>query len=162
MRRAVAPSKCPRSSGPDRKEEAMADVASEPLRLRMHVGGDWIDSASGAVFESVSPATGEVLAVLPEAVRADVRAAIEAASAARGSIASMPVFERATLCHAIGDALEERCEAMARELSLEQGKPYSEAVDEIMFAAELYRDAGENAKRFETPIIPSRDPAKRV
>ena len=140
----------------------MADVMSEAQRLRMHVGGDWVDAASGAVFESVSPATGEVLAVLPEAARADVRAAIEAANAARRAIASMPVFERAGLCHAIADALVERHAAMARELSLEQGKPYSEAVDEILFAAELYRDAGENAKRLETGIIPSRDPGKRV
>jgi acyl-CoA reductase-like NAD-dependent aldehyde dehydrogenase len=130
--------------------------------VSMHIGGEWVDSVTGETFERISPVTGEVLATLPDAEREDARAAIDAANRARSSMASMPVFERAALCHAIADVLRSRHEAMAEELSLEQGKPYSEACEEILFAAELYRDAGENIKRLETSIVPSVDPHKRI
>ena len=108
-------------------------------RPSMYIGGEWIDSASGETFERISPVTGEVLASLPKANREDAQAAVDAANQARSHMASMPVFERAALCHAIADVLESKHKSMGEELSLEQGKPYREACDEILFAAELYR-----------------------
>ena len=131
-------------------------------RFLMYIGGEWIDSAGGETFERISPVTGEVLASLPKANREDAQAAIDAANRARSHIASMPVFERAALGHAIADVLESKRKSMGEELSLEQGKPYREACDEILFAAELYRDAAENIKRLETSIVPSVDPNKRI
>ena len=131
-------------------------------RLSMYIGGEWIDSASGETFDRISPVTGEVLARLPRANREDAQAAIDAANRARSHMASMPVFERAALCHAIADVLESKRKSMGEELSLEQGKPYREACDEILFAAELYRDAAENIKRLETSVVPSVDPNKRI
>jgi acyl-CoA reductase-like NAD-dependent aldehyde dehydrogenase len=131
-------------------------------RLSMYIGGEWIDSASGETFDRISPVTGEVLARLPRANREDAQAAIDAANRARSHMASMPVFERAALCHAIADVLESKHKSMGEELSLEQGKTYREACDEIIFAAELYRDAAENIKRLETSIVPSVDPNKRI
>jgi acyl-CoA reductase-like NAD-dependent aldehyde dehydrogenase len=136
--------------------EAKAD------HLFMHIGGEWIDSAGGETFERISPVTGEVLASLPKANRHDAQAAIDAANRARSHMASIPVFERAALCHAIADVLESKHKSMGEELSLEQGKTYREACDEILFAAELYRDAAENIKRLETSIVPSVDPNKRI
>jgi acyl-CoA reductase-like NAD-dependent aldehyde dehydrogenase len=140
---------------------ATAD-GSEALELRMHIGGEWVEAADRATFETVSPATGEVLAVLPRAGRKDARAAVEAAGRARRRVAATSAFERAALCHAVADILDARAGDLGRELSLEQGKPYREALDELAFAAELFRDAGENVKRLETGIIPSVDPGKRI
>jgi succinate-semialdehyde dehydrogenase/glutarate-semialdehyde dehydrogenase len=140
---------------------AVADVR-EILELRMCIGGEWVEARAGESFETVSPATGEVLAVLPQAGREDVRAAIEAAGRVRKKVAATPVFERAELCERVAEVIDKRREVLARELSLEQGKPYREAVDEVAFAAELFRDAAENVKRLETGIIPSRDPGKRI
>jgi acyl-CoA reductase-like NAD-dependent aldehyde dehydrogenase len=134
----------------------------EILELRMRIGREWVEAHDGASFETVSPATGEVLAVLPQAGREDARAAVEAAGRARRQIAALPVFERAELCRQVAGLLDSRREQLGRELSLEQGKPYREAVDEVAFAAELFRDAAENVKRLETGIVPSKDPAKRI
>ncbi len=139
----------------------MTDVR-EILELRMRIGAEWVEARDGASFETVSPATGEVLAVLPQAGRDDARAAIDAAGRARRNVAAMPVFERAELCRQVAEVLDSRREGLGRELSLEQGKPYREAVDELAFAAELFRDAAENVKRLETGIVPSKDPAKRI
>jgi acyl-CoA reductase-like NAD-dependent aldehyde dehydrogenase len=139
----------------------MADVR-EILELRMRIGGDWVEAQSGESFETASPATGEVLAVLPSAGREDGRLAVEAAGRARRRVATMSAFERAELCDAVAGVIDSRREELARELSLEQGKPYREAVDEVTFAGVLFRDAGENVKRLETGILPSIDPAKRI
>jgi acyl-CoA reductase-like NAD-dependent aldehyde dehydrogenase len=132
------------------------------LELRMHIGGEWVEAESGETFETVSPATGDVLAVLPQGGRRDARAAIEAAGRAHARVASLGPFERAELAHAVASVLDSRRAELARDVSLEQGKPYREAVDEVAFAAELFRDAGENVKRLETEIIPSVDPGKRI
>ena len=36
-------------------------------RLKMYIDGEWVDAESGKTFKVRSPATGEVLAVLPDA-----------------------------------------------------------------------------------------------
>jgi acyl-CoA reductase-like NAD-dependent aldehyde dehydrogenase len=116
----------------------------------------------GATFESVSPATGEVLGVLPDAGREDARRAVAAAGAAAEGLAAVAVVERARLCHAVADRIDARRDEVARLLSLEQGKPLGEAMGEVAFAADLFRNAAEDVKRLDTAIIPSVDPAKRI
>src|SRR2546426_4713482 len=133
-----------------------------PARLQMHIGGRWVDSTSGETFERVSPVPGRVLGTLPKAGRDDARHAVRDANRARARISGMPVFERAKLCRRIGDSLTDRVDVMAEQLSLEQGKPRAEARAEVLFAADLYRDAGEYATRLAGEMLPSVDPNKRV
>jgi acyl-CoA reductase-like NAD-dependent aldehyde dehydrogenase len=135
---------------------------TQALHTRMHIGGRWVDAAGGATFESTSPATGELLGVLAEAGVEDARAAVAAAGRAAERLAGLSTFDRAQLCHGVADAIERRRDGLARLLSLEQGKPYAEAFGEVGFAAELFRNAGEDVKRLETGIIPSADPRKRI
>jgi acyl-CoA reductase-like NAD-dependent aldehyde dehydrogenase len=140
----------------------MPTEAREAVQLRLHIGGDWVEAANGETFESESPATGEVLAVVPEAGREDARRAIVAAERARRTTAALGVRDRARLCEAIAERIEARLEQLARTLSLEQGKPLSEALGEVEFAAGLYRDAGGYVERLATAVLPSPDPHKRV
>jgi acyl-CoA reductase-like NAD-dependent aldehyde dehydrogenase len=140
----------------------MAREAEEVVQLRLHIGGDWVESASGETFASESPATGEVLALVPAAGREDARRAIEAAGRGRHAMAALGVRERATLCEAIAERIDARREQLARTLSLEQGKPLREALAEVEFAAGLYRDAGGYVERLATALLPSPDPRKRV
>src|SRR6266508_1509258 len=59
--------------------------------------------------------------------------------------------------------IEERKEEFARELSLEQGKPYvAEAIPDIEETAENFRIAAEDVKRMESAVIPSQDVNKRI
>ena len=86
-----------------------------------------------------------------------------AARAAQPKWAALSAWERAKICHAIADLIDERREDFARELSLEQGKPYAaEALGDIDETAENFRIAAEDVKRMETAIIPSQDPNKRI
>lgn len=136
----------------------MSDVTT----VRLHVAGDWLDGVSDPI-ELRSPATGRVLAVVGQGDRAAVDRAVPAAWEAHRQLARMTAFERARLCHRVADLLDERKEQIGHDLALEQGKPFrAEAVPEVETAAEMFRDAAEGAKRLETAVIPSADPAKRI
>src|SRR2546421_1307018 len=131
--------------------------------LRNFVGADWVESTGENVRAIVSPVTGETLAEAPDASPEDVDRAVAAARAAQPGWAALSPWDRAKVCHAIADLIGERREEFARELSLEQGKPYvSEALADVDETAENFRIAAEDVKRMETAIIPSQDAAKRI
>jgi succinate-semialdehyde dehydrogenase/glutarate-semialdehyde dehydrogenase len=138
-------------------------MATTVRSLRNFIGGDWVESTGEHVREIVSPVTGEKLADVPDASREDVARAAKAARKAQPGWAALSAWDRAKVCHAIADLIEERLDDFARELALEQGKPYkAEAIPDIEETAENFRIAAEDVKRMETAIIPSQDVGKRI
>src|SRR5437763_1958424 len=131
--------------------------------LENFVGGEWVASTGDSAREIVSPVTGETLAEAPNASAEDVDRAVAAARSAQPKWASLSAWDRAKVCHAIADLIEQRRESFARELTLEQGKPYAaEALGDIDETAENFRIAAEDVKRMETAIVPSQDVGKRI
>ena len=131
--------------------------------LENFVGGTWVAASGDTARTIASPVTGETLAEAPDASAADVDAAVTAARLAQPGWAARSPWERAEVCHAIADVIGSRREDFARELTLEQGKPYAtEALGDIDETAENFRIAAEDVKRMETAVIPSQDPAKRI
>src|SRR6185312_13514582 len=131
--------------------------------LENFIGGEWVDATGESARAVVSPVTGETLAEAPNAGADDIDRAVAAARAAQPKWAALSAWERAKICHAIADLIDERREDFARELSLEQGKPYTaEAIPDIEETAENFRIAAEDVKRMETAVIPSQDVAKRI
>jgi succinate-semialdehyde dehydrogenase/glutarate-semialdehyde dehydrogenase len=129
----------------------------------MFVGGSWQPSASGETFEATSPATGEVIATVPQGDRADATRAIEAARGAADGWARTGAFERAAKMHAVGDLIESRRDDLARTLTLDQGKPLrAEAFGEVDELIEYWRNAAEDAKRLGGELPNSFSPGKRV
>jgi acyl-CoA reductase-like NAD-dependent aldehyde dehydrogenase len=47
--------------------------------IKMLIGGQWVDSASGKTFDTINPSTGEVLAKVAEGEREDINRAVAAA-----------------------------------------------------------------------------------
>jgi succinate-semialdehyde dehydrogenase/glutarate-semialdehyde dehydrogenase len=135
----------------------------QPTTLKMCIGGHWIESESGKTFEAHNPATGGVIATLPEGTRDDARQAIAAANENKHKIAAMSVWDRARLCQRIAGVMERRKEELARVLTEDQGKPYyTEALPEVEFAIHGFHNAAEQVKWLETSVIPVEDPRKRV
>jgi succinate-semialdehyde dehydrogenase/glutarate-semialdehyde dehydrogenase len=127
------------------------------------VGGNWVAATGDHARTIVSPVTGETLAEVPDASPADVDAAVAAAGRAQPAWTALSAWDRAKVCHAIADLIDERREDFARELTREQGKPYvGEALPDIDETAENFRIAAEDVKRMETAVIPSQDPGKRI
>jgi acyl-CoA reductase-like NAD-dependent aldehyde dehydrogenase len=138
-------------------------VATTVRTLQNFVGGDWVEATGESARSIVSPVTGETLAEVPNASPEDVARAAQAAREAQPKWAALSAWERAAVCHAIADLIDERKEEFARELTLEQGKPYTaEAIPDIDETAENFRIAAEDVKRMETAIIPSQDVNKRI
>ncbi len=130
---------------------------------KMFVGGSWQPSASGETFEATSPATGELIATVPQGDRTDATRAIDAARAAADAWARLTAFERAAKMHAVGDVIEARRDDLARTLTLDQGKPLrAEAFDEVDELVEYWRMAAEDAKRLGGELPNSFSPGKRV
>ena len=96
---------------------------------RMTINGR-LETAA-ATFDTINPATEEVLAPVPDAGRDQLDAAIAAARAAFPAWSARPLAERQALVAAIGDAIERHGEDFKRLLTLEQGKARAGAEWEI-------------------------------
>jgi acyl-CoA reductase-like NAD-dependent aldehyde dehydrogenase len=139
------------------------EAAVGSKKVRLAIGGEWLDGRGGDPVPLVSPATGAEIALVEQGTREDVGRAVEAAQRAFEPLSRMTAFERAALCHAVADLVLERKEEIARDIASEQGKPYrTGAIPEVEVAAEMFRDAAECAKRLDTLVHQSSDPAKRV
>ena len=131
--------------------------------LRMWIGGEWVDAASGAASEATSPATGEVIATVPEGDREDARRAIAAANGAWRRWAALSAFDRARAMRRVAEAIEARRDELARWLTLDQGKPLrAEAYDEVDELVRYFEMAEADATRLEGLLPPSVDAGKRV
>jgi betaine-aldehyde dehydrogenase len=115
---------------------AMANVSATVLpTARFGVQRNWIDGgyvdASGDTFETVNPATGEVLARVQVAGEAEVQRAVDAASRAQRAWAALTGAERGRILKRAADLLRARNDELARIETLDTGKPIQEtsAVD---------------------------------
>jgi acyl-CoA reductase-like NAD-dependent aldehyde dehydrogenase len=132
-------------------------------RPKMFVGGTWVDSESGKVFEATSPSTGAVIGTVPEGTREDARRAIAAANAAWPTWAGLSAFDRARAMERVAVVLDERREDLARTLTLDQGKPLrAEACGEVEELIEYFEMAAADARRMDGLMPPSVDANKRV
>jgi acyl-CoA reductase-like NAD-dependent aldehyde dehydrogenase len=117
--------------------------------MKMYIAGEWVEAESGDTFQVHSPATGEVLAVLPNAGREDVKKAVDAAKAAKEKVLSIPIPERAKLLYRLVEVIESNKEEFARECTLEQGKPIRESLDELADVRPNVLQQAEDMKRVE-------------
>ena len=128
----------------------------------MFVDGAWTGSLSGETFTADSPATGEVIAEIPQGTREDAQRAIGAANRAAEAWSRTTAFERAAVMHRVADAVEKRRDELAHTLTLDQGKPLHESRDEVEELVAYWRNAAEDGKRLEGRLANSMSPGKRV
>jgi len=86
------------------------------------------DRASAATFDSVDPATGEVLATLPVCGQDEVDAAVETARSAQAGWADADPMQRTRVLLRLAALIEEHADELARLESRDVGKPLSEAI----------------------------------
>ncbi|WP_289041920.1 NAD-dependent succinate-semialdehyde dehydrogenase [uncultured Aliiroseovarius sp.] len=102
-----------------------------------------------------NPANGAQIGAIATAQPAEIEAAVSAARVAFGPWAALPAVTRAKHLHALGDAIAQDADAMARLMTLEQGKPVNEARGEIMKLAETCHFYAEEATRIHGETIPN-------
>jgi len=93
------------------------------------INGEWVPAVSGRTFETINPATGDVIAQVAEGDEADVDKAVRAARAAfeTGKWAKWPASRRGQALNKLADLIEANADELARLEALDNGKPFSVA-----------------------------------
>ncbi|MGF1507048.1 MAG: aldehyde dehydrogenase family protein, partial [Anaerolineae bacterium] len=135
--------------------ETTAFLSSGPKKLL--IGGEWVSAASGETFETVNPATSEVLMEAAAAGEADVDAAAHAAREAfiSGPWSQMNGYQRADLLWRLAELIDQHADELAELETLDNGKPLkiSRRVDIPQAAKHLKYYAGW-ANKIEGSTIP--------
>jgi aminomuconate-semialdehyde/2-hydroxymuconate-6-semialdehyde dehydrogenase len=92
------------------------------LRLANFIGGEFCPPASGAWFDDFEPASGDVIAEVPDSDERDVDAAVRAARGAFPAWSRSPVAERSRVLMRLADVIEEHFEELAQLESMDSGK----------------------------------------
>ena len=111
------------------------------------IDGEWVKAGAGASFESLDPATGNVIATLAHGGEDDIDAAVAAARNAFAPSApwrTMSAAERSQTIWALADLLERSGDELAELESLDNGKPlkFARYVDVASSVAHLRYYAG--------------------
>lgn len=93
------------------------------------IGGEWVPAASGKTFDTINPATEEVICGVAEGDKADVDAAVAAARHAfdDGPWSKMDARERGRLMYKLADLIEAEADQLAALETLDNGKPISDS-----------------------------------
>ncbi|AYG57466.1 NAD-dependent succinate-semialdehyde dehydrogenase [Rhizobium jaguaris] len=136
--------------------------SSRFLRAAGYINGAWTAGGATKTFDVINPATGEVLASLPDMGAAETTAAIDAAYIAQVAWAARPAKERAAILRKWFDLMVANADELAAILTAEMGKPLPEAKGEILYAASYVEWYAEEAKRIYGETIPAPSSDKRM
>jgi aldehyde dehydrogenase (NAD+) len=132
-------------------------VKDQPL----FIGGKWQDSVSGKTFGTYNPATGDVICQVAEGDKADIDLAVKAARKAfeDGPWPKMNASERGRLLNKLADLIEQNKEELAALESLDNGKPYRDALAaDLPLTIKCYRYYAGWADKIHGKTIPVEGP----
>lgn len=130
--------------------------------VRQLIGGQWIDSRNGRVFDSVSPWSGEVVATVAAGDQDDTRAAIEAAQQAFGPWSESLPHERQGIFLRAAEELERRGDEVIALLAHETGCTRHFADIQLEFALSLLRQSAALPYASQGQLLPSDLPGTRA
>nr|WP_323848763.1 aldehyde dehydrogenase family protein [Mycolicibacterium mucogenicum] len=132
-----------------------ADFISRPQQ--MYIDGQWVESASGRRFDTVDPATEQVITTVPHSDAEDVDRAVLAARRAfeDGPWPAMTPAERQRMIWRIAEGITARADQFAELESIDNGKSVvvAKAVD-VTWAAEIFYYYAGWATKIEGRTVP--------
>ncbi len=115
--------------------------ANTPRKYQLFIDGQWVDAESGKTFTTANPATGEDLAEVSEADKADIdKAVIAARRAFEGKWSKMSARDRGRILYKLSKLIEEHSSELAALETADNGKPIKEST---------YVDLPQVAENFE-------------
>ena len=141
------------------QKTALTDLADPRLfREYAYVGGAWTAGSGRAFIDVSDPADGTRVGAVPALTAADTEAAIAAADAAFPAWAARLPQARAVVLRRWFELVVANRDDLARLMVKEQGKPLSEALGEIDYAASFVEFYAEEAKRLTVEGVASHLP----
>ncbi len=132
------------------------------LRTRSYIDGKWVDAKDGAHFAVDNPATGAQIANVANLGPTDAQAAIDAANRAFPAWRARTAKERSAILRKWFELIVANTDDLARIMTIEQGKPFSEAKGEIAYGASFVEWFAEQAKRLMGDTIASPSVNSRI
>src|SRR5688500_2026779 len=112
-----------------------------PRKYQLLIDGKWVDAESGKTFTTPNPATGEPLAEVAEADKADIDKAVAAARRAfEGKWSKISARDRGRMLYKLSQLIEEQSKELAALETADNGKPLRESA---------YVDLPQVAENFE-------------
>ena len=130
------------------------------IKQGSYINGNWLQRTD--TFDVVNPANQQLLTTVAIAGVNEAQQAVLAADNAFAGWAAKPAAERAQLLQSWYQLVMQHQDDLARLLTLEQGKPLSEAKGEIAYGASYLQWFAEEAKRLYGDTIPAPSADKRI
>jgi alpha-ketoglutaric semialdehyde dehydrogenase len=135
-------------------------MAVTTKQFQNYIGGEWVDAASGETFESLSPATGELIGTFPKSGSEDVERAVAAAKAAYEAWRLVPAPKRGELLFRFGRLVQEEKDDLTDLMTHEMGKVKAEAGGDVQEAIDMSFYMGGEGRRLFGHTTPSELPDK--
>jgi aspartate-semialdehyde dehydrogenase len=138
-------------------QKTSLSMLADPRLFRefAYVAGAWTAGASGNFIDVTNPADGSRVGSVPALTARDAEAAIEAASGAFPAWSAALPQKRSALLRRWFELIAGARDDLARLMVEEQGKPLSEALGEIDYAASFVEYYAEEAKRLNVESVTS-------
>ncbi|ADV61874.1 aldehyde dehydrogenase (acceptor) [Isosphaera pallida ATCC 43644] len=134
-------------------------IQAPPIhQTRLLINNEWVDASDGATFETLNPATGEVIARVAHATAQDVDRAVKAARNAleHGPWGRMDAPDRGRLLLKLADLVEAHANELAALESLNCGKTIRDSRGDVQAVANTLRYYGGWADKIEGRVVPTR------
>ncbi len=133
------------------------------LMAASYVAGKWaFEAISGSRFQVTDPATGELLADLPDLGPVETSNAIDTAHSVQRQWAAKTGKERAAILRRLFDLIVANTDDLAAIVTAEMGKPLAEARGEILYGASYLEWFAEEGKRINGDVLTSHQDDKRL
>lgn len=123
----------------------------------LYYGGKWHQPVAGNWYDVCDPGNSETIGRAALATAADIDLAVVAAKQAQSAWANSSPIERASILRKAATLIEQSVDAIATELTREQGKPLPDNRKEILFGVQVLRFYAEEACRIGGSIRPTSD-----
>ena len=126
------------------------------------IAGRWIAPIDGASIPITNPSTGAQISACPMLSAEQVQEAIDSAQDSFSLWSAIPAPKRGEMLLRWHDLILEHLDDLAELVTLENGKPLSEAKGEVRYTASFVRWFGEEARRIYGAEIPSNHAHQRI
>ena len=144
------------------ENDTLGLIDASLFRSSAFIDGKWVDASDGRRLSVTDPATGSKIGTVPALSAEVAKAAVDAAQTAFPHWSSSLPQDRARILKQWHALMIENREDLAVLMTLEQGKPISEARGEIDYAADFIEFYAEEAKRPNIESVTSHLPGAEV
>src|SRR5687767_14298795 len=128
---------------------------AEPAHVRLSIGGQMLEAASGRSYARIDPLTGAIASTAVAAGIVEARQAAEAAGAAFETWSAQGPNARRKLLNKAADALEAKADDFVAAMMTETGSTEGWARFNLMLAAGMVREAAAITTQIGGEVIPS-------